>query len=98
MLSQFVTSLLKAISGQTVNGIHSHCSYLSNYGTLIADYQHLLSYELVDGFEVLENTTTGANAAELEQGLCELAVLDVGLLVKKALVALGVFGEDRMSL
>ena len=44
-------------------------------------HHHLLAEELGDALEVRGLAAAGAGAAELEQGLCELAVLDVGLLV-----------------
>ena len=49
-------------------------------------HHHLLAEELGDAFEVRGLAAAGAGAAELEQGLCELAVLDVGLLVDEVVL------------
>ena len=49
-------------------------------------HHHLLAEELGDALEVRGLAAAGAGAAELEQGLCELAVLDVGLLVDEVVL------------
>ena len=49
-------------------------------------HHHLLAEELGDALEVRGLAAAGAGAAELEQRLCELAVLDVGLLVDEVVL------------
>lgn len=63
-------------------------------------YHHLLAEELGDALEVRGRAAAGAGTAELEQGLCELAVLDVGLLVDEVVLVgdalLGVVPVDGL--
>ena len=49
-------------------------------------HHHLLAEELGDALEVRGLAAAGAGTAELEQRLCELAVLDVGLLVDEVVL------------
>ena len=49
-------------------------------------HHHLLAEELGDALEVRGLAASGAGTAELEQRLCELAVLDVGLLVDEVVL------------
>ena len=49
-------------------------------------HHHLLTEELGDALQVRGLAAAGAGAAELEQRLCELAVLDVGLLVDEVVL------------
>ena len=49
-------------------------------------HHHLLTEELGDALEVRGLAAAGAGTAELEQRLCELAVLDVGFLVDEVVL------------
>ena len=46
----------------------------------------ILAEELGDALQVRSLAAAGAGAAELEQGLCKLAVLDVGELVDEVVL------------
>ena len=76
-----------AVDGRAARGVtHCHRFDFSGVRGHTAGHHHLLAEELGDALEVRGLAAAGAGAAELEQGLCELAVLDVGFLVDEVVL------------